>query len=79
MGLDNIPPGYLKGVAYVIAKPLTRVINLSLNTGIVPNDFKLGGVVPIFKSSSANNTDNYRPISVLPILSKILEKCVHPK
>ena len=74
VGLDNIPPGYLKDVAYVITKPLTRVINLSLNTGVVPNDFKLEGVIPIFKSGSANNTDNYRPISVLPILSKILEK-----
>ena len=77
VGLDKIPPGYLKDVAYVIAKPLSRVINLSLTSGVILNDFKLGGVIPLFKSGSVSNTDNYRPISVLPILSKILEKCVH--
>ena len=77
VGLDNLPPGYLKDTANVIAGPLTHVINLSLNSGIIPNDFKMGRVMPIFKSGSVSNIDNYRPISILPILSKILEKCVH--
>ena len=77
VGLDNIPPGFLKDVANVIAPPLTHIINLSLRNGVIPSDFKSGRVTPLFKSGSASNTDNYRPITILPILSKVLEKCVH--
>ena len=77
VGLDSLPPGYLKDVADVIAKPLTHVINLSLSTGIIPNDFKCARITPLHKSGPINNIDNYRPISVLPSLSKVLERCVH--
>ena len=60
-----------------IAKPLTFIINLSLLTGVVPTDWKMAKVIPIFKSGSMAEIDNYRPISILPTLSKILEKMVH--
>ena len=56
-----IPATFLKNTNFVIAKPLTR----SLKTGIVPIDFKLAKVVPIFKSGNQENFDNYRPVSVL--------------
>ena len=76
-GLDNLPPRLLKDAAGVIAKPLTFIINLSLETGVVPTDWKMDKVIPIFKSGSMAEIDNYRPISILPTLSKILEKMVH--
>ena len=46
-------------------------------SGVVPTDFKRARVVPVYKSSTHVNFDNYRSISVLPAISKILEKCVH--
>ena len=76
-GPDNIPACFLKDVCYVIAKPLTHVINLSLTTGIVPNDLKLARITPIYKSGDSHSFDNYRPISILPVVSKVFEKCVH--
>ena len=78
-GLDNLPPGLLKDAAGVIAKPLTFIINLSLSSGVVPTDWKMAKVIPILKSGSMAENDNYRPISILPTLSKILEKMVHKK
>ena len=61
-GLDNLPPGLLKDAARVIAKPLTFIINLSLSSGVVPTDWKMAKVIPIFKSGSIAEIDNYRPI-----------------
>ena len=61
-GSDNIPACFLKDVCYVIAKPLAHVINLSLTTGIVPNDLKLARITPIYKSGDIHSFDNYRPI-----------------
>ena len=68
-GLDNIPTCFLKDTAYIISKPLTYVINLSLQEGLFPDDLKAARVSPIFKSGAKNTFDNYRPISVLPSLS----------
>lgn len=76
-GLDNFPPGLLKDAALVIAKPLTYIINLSLRSGTVPPEWKEAKVLPLFKSGSSTEIGNYRPISLLPILSKILEKVVY--
>ena len=76
-GFDNFPPGLLKDAASVIANPLTFIINLSLRSGTVPADWKEAKVLPLFKSGSSAEIDNYRPISLLPILSKILEKLVY--
>ena len=46
-------------------------------SGVVPNDFERARVVPVYKSSAHGNFDNYRPISVLSAISKILEKYAH--
>lgn len=76
-GVDNIPPGLLKDAAYPISGPLTHIINLSLSTGIVPTEWKVAKVTAIHKGGSTNDQNNFRPISVLPVCSKILEKAVH--
>ena len=76
-GHDDLPPGMLKDSARLIAKPLAYIINVSLKTSTVPKDFKCGIISPIFKSGSKVDLDNYRPITLLPVCSKIFEKCVH--
>ena len=76
-GLDNIPVRLLKDSAVIIAKHLARIINASLQQGKVPSAWKCAGVIPLFKKGSALNMDNYRPISVLPVISKLLEREVH--
>jgi len=55
----------------------TFLVNLSLSTGSVPDEWKKARVVPLYKSGGRENMDNYRPISILPVLSKILEKAVN--
>ena len=77
VGLDEISASFLKDTAFVIAKPLAHVINLSLKHGIFPAHLSKAKVTPIFKSGNKESFDNYRPISVLSAISKIFEKCVH--
>ena len=60
----------------MIADCVKHLLNLSIETGAVPSEWKQAKVVPLFKSGSKDDLDNYRPISILPILSKILEKAV---
>ena len=76
-GLDNLLPVFLKDIASVISQPLCHIINLSVTTGVVPTEWKTAKITPILKSGSSDEVDNYRPISVLPVLSKILERFVH--
>ena len=76
-GLDGIPARFLKDSATVIAPTVTFLVNLSLSTGSVPDEWKKARVVPLYKSGGRKNMDNYRPISILPVLSKILEKAVN--
>lgn len=68
--LDALPPNMLKDCAQTIYKPLTHIINLSLRSSTVPCIWKKAH--QSFKTGSAIDPDNYRPNSVLPILSKIL-------
>ena len=72
----NISTCLIKSVASEISKPLSHIFNLSLKSGIFPNSYKLARVVPIFKAGAIDNLSNFRPISCLPTLSKILEKIV---
>ena len=75
-GINNI---VLKYVISEIAQPLAHVFNLSVSSGIVPDDMKLAKVIPIFKKGDENETSNYRPISLLTCLSKLLEKVVYSR
>ena len=64
----------IKKVIVPIAKPLTHICNMSFNDGIFPDMMKIAKVVPLFKSGKNNIFTNYRPVSLLPQFSKILEK-----
>ena len=59
-----------------VATPQAHIVNLSLSHGIFPNDMKLAKKFPIFKNGNTKLFNNYRPISILPAFSKILEKIV---
>ena len=66
----------LKDSIECIVEPITHIINLSLKTGKIPQAWKQARVTPIHKGGCNANPSNYRPISVLPILSKKMEKIV---
>ncbi len=76
-GSDGISARMLRETAHSIAGSLTTLFNLSLKTGCFPTDWKFARVVPIPKSGDPQSPANYRPISILSILSKLLERHVH--
>jgi hypothetical protein len=75
-GLDGFGVHILKISAPAIVASVTRICNLSIETGKFPDKWKEARISPIFKGGKRENCSNYRPVSVLPILSKILEKHV---
>ena len=75
-GLDNISSKQLKDILPIIVEPICHIFNLSLQTGYIPKELKTAKVVPIYKSDLQHSFNNYRPISLLPSLSKLLEKIV---
>ena len=76
-GIDKISARMLKRACEFIHVPLAYIINLSLSTGDFPADWKRARVVPLFKSGARGDLNNYRPISILPVVSKLLEGIVH--
>jgi hypothetical protein len=76
-GLDEIPAWLLKDNCSYLANPLTHIINASIMQGIVPKAMKKAKVKPIFKKGDPLLPSNYRPISILPVISKVLEKLVN--
>ena len=67
----------IKEVLDLIVQPLTYITNLSLSSGIVPDQMKIARVVPLFKTGDLSQFTNYRPVSVLPAFSKCLEGTVY--
>jgi hypothetical protein len=78
-GFDNISSKLLLQMSPTIHPILRVIINQSLTTGIVPDNMKIAEVIPIYKGKDSDIHDfgNYRPISLLPAFSKVLEKAVH--
>ena len=73
-GLDNIDGKILKMAAPIISDSLTHVYNSCIESNYFPNAFKEAKVVPLYKAGDKTNPSNYRPISILSLLSKPLEK-----
>ena len=76
-GPDNLPPGMIKDCSNELSGPLCCLINLAMINSTIPNEWSLAKVIPIFKYRDRTDPNNYRQISILPILSKILERAVH--
>ena len=69
-GTDCIANHFLKIGLPVISASLCDIFNLSIATGVFPDSCKIARVAPIFKSGQTDDRSNYRPISVLPVLSR---------
>ena len=78
-GYDNISNNLLKHIKESVIKPLTYIFNLSLSSGVFPDNMKLAEIIPLYKKGAKNEVTNYRPISLLFTMSKLLEKCMYKR
>ena len=78
-GYDDISNYLLIHIINEIVIPLEHIMNLSIVNGIVPDNMKIAKVVPIYKKGESLDTSNYRPISLLSSISKILEKIIYSR
>ena len=76
-GLSDIPVRLIKDGAEALASPLTPLMNRTINEGTIPSEWKHAVITPVHKAGSKTDPSNFRPISVLPVFSKILERAVH--
>ena len=76
-GPDGISVRLLKECADEISASLTALFNMSLSQGKVPQEWKEANVVPVFKKGDVHDVSNYRSISLLSIVSKLLERVIH--
>ena len=77
IGLDGLSSRFLRDGADFIITPVTHIINTSIFTETVPTSLKEARVVPLFKKGSRLDPGNYRPVSILSVLSKVLERAIH--
>ena len=73
-GYDNISNKVIKHARTILVKSLTLLANQIIHTGDFPRQLKIARVKPLYKKGDESNFSNYRPISLLPSISKILEK-----
>ena len=76
-GPDKVTITLVKDAAISIAYPLMMIHDASLMNGIFPDVWKLARVTPIYKSGPKTDTNNYWPISVLSVFSRMLERLTH--
>ena len=76
VGVDEIRPRAIKNNAQMFAPITTKIINLSIEESKIPNEMKIAFVKPIYKSGKKSEINNYRPISMLPIVEKIYERVI---
>ncbi|KAK3103298.1 hypothetical protein FSP39_018306 [Pinctada imbricata] len=77
VGPDGVNPKLLREASSELAEPLSKVFNLSLLLKIFPEQWKVANIVPVFKKDDPKSVNNYRPISLLSVISKVFEKCVY--
>ncbi|XP_030841178.1 uncharacterized protein LOC115923957 [Strongylocentrotus purpuratus] len=78
-GSDDMAPKVLKDSIHLLVDQLCIISNKSLSQGIIPDRLKVSKIIPVYKKKNPQNLENYRPISLLPFFSKILERVVHKR
>ena len=76
-GVDGIPSHLLKDGSDALASPLSAIFNLTIQQNVIPAEWKKAKVTPLHKSGTKDDPRNYRPISVLPVVSKVLERLIY--
>ena len=76
-GWDGLDTNIMKKSSGLIVHPLVYAINLCIEQGIFPKELKIAKIIPIYKSNDKQLITNYRPISILPVFSKLLERVLH--
>ena len=79
LGPVSIPITILKYNVHILADPISKLINNSFDQGSFPSLLKTAKVLPLFKKGDLLKCSNYRPISLLSIFSKVLEKCIYKR
>jgi len=78
-GLDEVPLTLLKSTPDNIIHAFAHIFNQSFTTGIFISAFKKAKIIPVFKKGFSTDVNNYRPISLLPVISKVLEKLMYTR
>ena len=76
---SDISPKLLKHLSASFSRVLCYLFNSCMLAGVFPDELKVAKVIPLFKTGNRNSVSNYRPISILPTLSKIFEKLIHKR
>ena len=76
-GYDQLPTESMSSIIDLISHPLAYLFNLSFSNGIFPSCFKIAKVIFLYKGGDTSKLINYRPISILPSLSKVLERIMY--
>ena len=76
-GYDNVPAIVLVKCAVVLCVPLSNLFNLSLSRGVYPSALKYNNLIPIYKKGPKRNVENYRGISIMPVVAKLFERLVN--
>ena len=77
VGLDSISARFLRDNSSIIAEPLTTIFNRCITTGVFPDKWKEARVSLIHKGNENNIADNFRPISILPVVAKVFERIIY--
>jgi hypothetical protein len=78
-GIDSIPTNVVKMAPHILVPLITHICNLSFKQGIFPNILKTALITPVFKAGDRASVGNYRPISILPTISKVLERILNKR
>ena len=76
-GLDKISARLLRECADLISNSLCLIFNCSISTGVFSDEWKCSKVIPLFKNGSHSELNNYRPISIIPVVAKVFERIVY--